>query len=261
MKNKDFLLPENIILSISVFLILASLTITYFVKTPMEKYFVIIINFFGTVVFSWLLTRKTSEQEFQERQKESARRSYRHTLETEKYSKYVINEINVLINTTQDNTHRAELCKIRDSVIGIAGYLKTSISDWGDILKDEYKKITEFENYTIEHAKLLQELNLLKTSLNDSKEKNEQERETSKNKIQELLQELSTLRLKIKETNEKIPYTMKVPSWSTTSLTNEQSLFTDRTCPKCGSYTLLDGYCQICSYSSFNSKSDSFFKK
>ena len=67
---------DNFILILSAVVVIGAI---YFSSTGrLEEFLAIVINIFGSVVFSWLLTKKSSKVEFKEQEEELALKSYRH---------------------------------------------------------------------------------------------------------------------------------------------------------------------------------------
>ena len=67
---------DNFILMLSAVVVIGAI---YFSSTGrLEEFSAIVINIFGSIVFSWLLTKKSSKVEFKEQEEELALKSYRH---------------------------------------------------------------------------------------------------------------------------------------------------------------------------------------
>lgn len=67
---------DNFILIISAFIVIGFVYFSTIGK--LEVFASVTVNIFGSIVFSWLLTKKSSKIEFKEQEEELALRSFRH---------------------------------------------------------------------------------------------------------------------------------------------------------------------------------------
>lgn len=113
----------------------------------------IILSFFSSFVFAWILTKKSSEILFIDKQKESAIRSYRHSINIKSKLDYSI-KIADLINTGLGICKNSsdgkcdlsdELMRVRDFLITAKMDANDNINDWADILSKELNIIEEIK--------------------------------------------------------------------------------------------------------------------
>lgn len=101
---------------------------------------IVILNVFSSIVFSWLLTKKTSIKDFKEKEEELALRSYRHINYIEsaantasgtidKYASEHNNDINAEIKLI--------LSSAKEQIKYIQGGINTCKMDWYDLLSEE----------------------------------------------------------------------------------------------------------------------------
>lgn len=74
--SKAFVNIDNYIIVIAVMLLIFSVGLS--VTEKESTLAIVILNVFSSVIFSWLLTKKTSIKDFKEKEEELALRSYRH---------------------------------------------------------------------------------------------------------------------------------------------------------------------------------------
>ena len=102
----------------------------------------LILNIFGSVAFSWLLTKKSSKIEYREQEEELALRSFRHinyidsaaNTAYKKIEKYLDSEIEL------DNETKLMLSSAMDQIKYIQGGINTCKMDWHDMLSEKEKK-------------------------------------------------------------------------------------------------------------------------
>ncbi len=122
----------------------------------LEVFASVAINVFGSVVFSWLLTKKSSRVEFKEQEQELALRSYRHINYIESAANTAYKKIEQYIeeDTGLDEKTKLMLGSAMDQIKYIQGGINTCKMDWHDMLSSEEK-----EHYKIsgEDSELLNE--------------------------------------------------------------------------------------------------------
>lgn len=74
--RKIYINLDNFILTVSAIVVAGSIYLSTLGK--LEAYASVTINIFGSIVFSWLLTKKSSKEEFRQQQEELALKSFRH---------------------------------------------------------------------------------------------------------------------------------------------------------------------------------------
>ncbi len=94
------------------------------------------LSFFSTIVFSWLLTKKSSKEEFKSEQAELAKRSYRHI----NFIESTANTACKLLENLGDDAPNDVIAPIRVSLNSIQTGIHTCKLDWFDMLSDEDKR-------------------------------------------------------------------------------------------------------------------------
>jgi Ca2+/Na+ antiporter len=120
-----------------------------------------ILSFFCSFVFSWLLTKKSSKQEFKELQQEIAKTSYRHIGDVRKATLVTKNRLSELKN--KDKILNSDIDGILDDVEIILQCIVTNEDDWKDMvskeLLEQMKKDEDPEGEDIEQNKKEHKLN------------------------------------------------------------------------------------------------------
>lgn len=131
---------DNFILLISAVVVIASIYFSTIGK--MEAFASVTINIFGSIVFSWLLTKKSSKIEFKEQEEELALRSYRHInyIESAANTAYKKIELYLQENVQLDENAKLMLNSAMDQIKYIQGGINTCKMDWHDMLSDEEKE-------------------------------------------------------------------------------------------------------------------------
>lgn len=136
--SKAFMNMDNYIIIGALILLIFSIGLS--ISGTNGNLAIIILNVFSSIVFSWLLTKKTSIKDFKEKEEELALRSYRH-----------INYIETAANTasgTIDNyasEHNEDintetkliLSSAKEQIKYIQGGINTCKMDWFDLLSKE----------------------------------------------------------------------------------------------------------------------------
>lgn len=108
------------------------------------------INIFGSIVFSWLLTKKSSKVEFKEQEEELALRSYRHINYIDTAANTAYKKIEKYLDEGEDldTDSRLILQSAMDQIKYIQGGISTCKLDWYDMLsvieKEHYKSSSQF---------------------------------------------------------------------------------------------------------------------
>lgn len=101
---------------------------------------IVILNVFSSVVFSWLLTKKTSIKDFKEKEEELALRSYRHINYIESAANTASGTIDKYASE-HNNDINAEtkliLSSAKEQIKYIQGGINTCKMDWYDLLSEE----------------------------------------------------------------------------------------------------------------------------
>lgn len=122
----------------------------YFSATDrLEAFSAIALNVFGSVVFSWLLTKKSSKIEFKEQEEELALRSFRHINYIESAANTAYKKIEKYLDAENklDSEAKLMLSSAMDQIKYIQGGINTCKMDWHDMLSDvekqHYKNISD----------------------------------------------------------------------------------------------------------------------
>lgn len=138
---------DDLMLLISGLIIFVSIILAAIDK--LEKFSVVAINVFGTMVFSWILTKKTAKQEFKEHEQELALKSYRHINYIESAANTAYKEMESSRDSAEDDKTKLILEKALDHIKYIQGGVYTCKLDWYDMLsekdREEYKDKVENE--------------------------------------------------------------------------------------------------------------------
>lgn len=97
-----------------------------------------ILSFFCSFIFSWLLTKKSSKEEFKERQQEIAKTSYRHIGDVKKTTLVTRNRLLEL--KTKGEMSRSDIDGILDDIDIILQCIATNEEDWEDMVSEDYLK-------------------------------------------------------------------------------------------------------------------------
>lgn len=131
---------DNFILMLSAVVVFGAI---YFSSTDrLEKFSAIVINTFGSIIFSWLLTKKSSKVEFKEQEEELALRSYRHInyIETAANTAYKKIENYLDIDNNLNSETKLMLSSAMDQIKYIQGGINTCKMDWYDMLSNKEKQ-------------------------------------------------------------------------------------------------------------------------
>lgn len=101
-----------------------------------------ILSFFTSFVFSWLLTKKSSREEFKERQQEIAKTAHRHITHIMQSALVTKNRLEEIKSKgTLDPT---DVDGILDDIVIIINGIEHQEKDWEDMLSEQYRnEITE----------------------------------------------------------------------------------------------------------------------
>lgn len=139
--RKIYINLDNFILTASAIVVVFSI---YFATIgKLEAFASVTINIFGSIVFSWLLTKKSSKEEFRKQEQELALRSFRHINYIESAANTAYKKIEVYLNAKDvklDENAKLMLNSAMDQIKYIQGGINTCKMDWLDMLSDEEKK-------------------------------------------------------------------------------------------------------------------------
>lgn len=107
----------------------------------LENFSSAVITAFSGVIFSWLLTKMSSKEEWEKREQELARRSYRHIDYIESASKSAEQMINQYIQGDRkdeiEDKERLIFSGVMDYIGYISGGINTCKMDWYDLMSPE----------------------------------------------------------------------------------------------------------------------------
>lgn len=127
---------DNYVMAVSAMIVVVSIILS--VTGNIEAFASITINIFGTIVFSWLLTKKSSKEEFKEHEQILALRAYRHInyLESAANSAY-----KALEEFAEDEEIKKEDKLMLNNAMSQIKYIQDGINtckmDWVDMLSPE----------------------------------------------------------------------------------------------------------------------------
>lgn len=138
--RKIYIDLDNFILIFSGVIIIGSIYFSSIGK--LETFASVAINIFGSVVFSWLLTKKSSKVEFKEQEEELALRSFRHINYIESAANTAYKKIEQYLDneTSLDANAKLMLSSAMDQIKYIQGGINTCKMDWHDMLSSEEKE-------------------------------------------------------------------------------------------------------------------------
>lgn len=113
-------------------------------STKVETSLFSVLQFVFSLAFSWLLARISLRSEFQESQKKFAISAYRRIIEINNAVNRLINRTTSHMGKAEDDTHH-ELDVITEIGIGIRESIRSSISDWADIIGEEIETVEKIQ--------------------------------------------------------------------------------------------------------------------
>lgn len=142
---------DDFVLFMAALFLLISIILDFFGITDGTA--TLMLNVFTTLVFSWLLTKKSSEMEFKKQQEGLAKLSHRHLLDVE--TSLLSLGLIIKENETFDNNEFLQglLGRLEDVQNGI----KSNEADWEDMLSEEYRKGLKKNQTIIETQKTEEE--------------------------------------------------------------------------------------------------------
>lgn len=129
---------ENIVFLISIFLVILSITLQCF--NIFNGFSNTVINIFGTLIVSWIATKKSAETEIKKKEKENAKKSWRYLNSIRMTAS---NAIKILSSSIENNTLKFSseqitvLERAKDQMEHIESGIGTSIIDWEDMMSKE----------------------------------------------------------------------------------------------------------------------------
>ena len=132
---------ENFILLISALVVCVSIYLSTIGE--LAVFATTTINIFGNIVFSWLLTKKSSKIEFKEQEEQLALRSFRHINYIDSAANTAYKKIEQYIDLPEeelDSSTRLILKSAMDQIKYIQGGISTCKMDWYDMLSEDEKE-------------------------------------------------------------------------------------------------------------------------
>lgn len=125
---------DNYVIVLSAIVIF--LSIIFSIKSEDSKTAVIVLNMFSCVIFSWLLTRKSSKKDFKEKEEELALKSYRHINYIEMAANTASKAIEKHLDEAKELSLETKLVlsNAKSQITYIQGGINTCKMDWYDLL-------------------------------------------------------------------------------------------------------------------------------
>lgn len=121
-------------------LVLLVISFCFSTSEAENKMAVIILNVFASIIFSWLLTKKSSGKDFKEKEEELALRSYRHINYIESSANAASKTIEqYALNSSLDDKTKLVLSSAKEQIKYIQGGINTCKMDWLDLLSEDEK--------------------------------------------------------------------------------------------------------------------------
>lgn len=138
--RKIYINLDNFVLLFSALIVTGS--IYFSASGKMESFASVAINLFGSMVFSWLLTKKSSRVEFKQQEEELALRSFRHINYIDSAANTAYKKIEQYLesNTDLDDHAKLMLSSAMDQIKYIQGGISTCKMDWHDMLSEKEKE-------------------------------------------------------------------------------------------------------------------------
>lgn len=143
---------DDFVLFLSALILLVSMVLDFFNIT--EGTATLMLNIFTTLVFSWLLTKKSSEMEFKKQQERLAKLSHRHLCGVEAS----ILSLGQSIKDYDGYDDNEFLQGLSGRIEDVQNGIQSNEADWEDMLSAEYRKELK-ENRLIIETQKNEELN------------------------------------------------------------------------------------------------------
>ena len=98
-----------------------------------------ILGFYTSFIFSWLLTKRSSKEEFKDTQNDIANNTYRHIQDIETAAVVAKNRVAELLNKDKDSV-KTGLEGILDNLEIILKGIRTNEEDWKNMMNEESRK-------------------------------------------------------------------------------------------------------------------------
>ncbi len=136
---------ENYVIIISIIILVVSLL--YSGSTANVEFLSAVLNIFATIIFSWLLTKKSTKAEFKEKEEELALKSYRHINYIESAANSASKAIDQYVENNDENSSiKVILSSTKEQIKYIQGGINTCKMDWYDLLSEKEKRNHNSDN-------------------------------------------------------------------------------------------------------------------
>lgn len=129
---------ENIVFFIAIFLVLLSIVLQCF--DTLNGFSNTIINIFGTLIVSWIATKKNSEEEIRKKEQENAKKSRRYLNSIKTTATNAIKIISECIKDEKMDFSKEQVIvleRAKDQVEHIEIGIETALNDWEDMMSQE----------------------------------------------------------------------------------------------------------------------------
>jgi len=142
--NKLDLILSILLLIATIAIIILQILFSTPESTKIETSLFSVLQFVFSLAFSWVLARISLREEFQESQKKFAISAYRRIIEINNAVNRLINRTTLHMGKTEIETNH-ELDVINEIGVGIRESIKSSVSDWADIIGDEIETVEKIQ--------------------------------------------------------------------------------------------------------------------
>lgn len=141
---------ENIVFFIAIFLVALSITLQCF--DIMDGFSNTVMNIFGTLIVSWIATKKNSEEEIRKTDQENAKKSRRYLNSIKTTATNAIKIISDSIESKELNFSTEQIVileRAKDQMEHIKTGIETSLFDWEDMMSQEDINLAHLDEKTI----------------------------------------------------------------------------------------------------------------
>lgn len=129
---------ENIVFFVAILLVILSIFLQCF--GVLDGFSNTVINIFGTLIVSWIATKKNSEEEFRKKEQESAKKSRRYLNSIKTIATNAIRIISDSIGNNELDFTKEQITvleRAKDQMEHIETGIETSLFDWEDMMSKE----------------------------------------------------------------------------------------------------------------------------
>lgn len=155
---------ENYVIVISIVVLVVSLL--YSGSTGNVAFLSAVLNIFATIIFSWLLTKKSTKAEFKEKEEELALKSYRHINYIESAANSASKAIDQYAECNEESSNiKVILSSTKEQIKYIQGGINTCKMDWYDLLSEKEKQNHNSDNQSYDNSS--SEFGILRVSISE----------------------------------------------------------------------------------------------